>query len=101
VRGFEHGIMKAASLRVGNARLFPFTGEDPAVVSSLRQVGHTFAKLQEQRHIADYDTVTTWTRTEALDLVHAAEAAFTAWRTIRKERIARDFLASLLVKKRD
>lgn len=101
VRGFEHGVMKAASQRVGNVRLFPFSGEDPRVVKSLRLVAESFARLQEKRHIADYDTATPWSRVEALKLVQAAGAAFAEWRTIRNERIARDFLTTLLVKKRD
>lgn len=74
---------------------------DEAVIKDLRLVANTFAELQEQRHIADYDIANVWTRTDVLNQIDSAERAFAAWRKIRKERIAQDFLLSLLVKNRD
>jgi hypothetical protein len=47
--------MKSASNRIRDTRQFPFTGENQSVVSDLRYVAKTFAELQEQRHVADYD----------------------------------------------
>lgn len=93
--------MKTASNRILNTRDFPFTGENTAVVTSLRTVAKTFSQLQEKRHTADYDNTTFWTRTEALTEVKAAEQAFITWKSIRNERIAQDFLVSMLVKHRD
>ena len=93
--------MKAAANRIQDARRFPFTGEDPRIVASLRAVAKTFAELQEKRHIADYDNTTFWTRTEALAWVKSAEQAFATWKPIRNEQIAQAFLVSLVVKKRD
>ena len=101
VRAFDHKPMKAASNRVLNRREFPFTGEDPKVVDRLRTVAKTFRQLQEKRHTADYDNTTFWTRTEALTHVKAVEQAFITWKTIRSQRIAQDFLVSMLVKHRD
>jgi len=100
-RAFEHGTMKATSNRIHDVRQFPFTGEDPRVVAALRAVAKTFAQLQEQRHIADYDNGTFWTRTEALAWVKSAEQAFAVWKSIRSEEIAQAYLVSLVVKKRD
>ena len=100
-RAFEHNVMKAASNRLQDARQFPFTGVNPSVVVDLRLVAKTFSKLQEKRHTADYDNTAIWTRTEALFRVNSAEDAFAAWKRIRNEQIAQEYLVSLMVKKRD
>jgi hypothetical protein len=100
-RAFDHNVMKAASNRIQDTRQFPFTGEDPRLVATLKVVAKTFAQLQEKRHIADYDNTTFWTRTEVLTQVKSAEQAFATWRTIRNEHIAQAYLVSLVVKKRD
>ena len=101
VRAFDHRTMKAAANRVCNEREFPFAGENPHVVSNLRTVAKTFVRLQDKRHIADYDNSTSWTRTQALREVNAAEQAFRMWKSIRNEQIAQNFLVSILVKHRD
>jgi uncharacterized protein (UPF0332 family) len=100
-RAFDHNIMKAASNRIQDGRQFPFTGEDPKVVAALKAVAKTFAQLQQERHVADYDNTTFWSRTEALAQVKSAEQAFATWKPIREEPIAQAYLVSLAVKKRD
>jgi uncharacterized protein (UPF0332 family) len=100
-RAFDHRPMKAASNRILDSRSFPFSGEDPLVVANLRTVADKFARLQEKRHVADYDNTILWTRDDALFQVQSAERAFTLWRSIRTERIAQGYLVSLLVKHRD
>src|SRR5207302_5539888 len=60
-RLFEHRVMVKASDRIGDSKLFPFTGEDPAVVQKLSDVAKAFSQLQGKRHIADYDNATPWT----------------------------------------
>ncbi|MGC2661123.1 MAG: hypothetical protein WA324_24475 [Bryobacteraceae bacterium] len=100
-RAFDHRSMKSASERLQNGRPFPFTGEDPRVVSDLRYVANTFVQLQEQRHVADYDNAKFWTKTEALSQVTSVQQAFHDWRRIAKEPIAQAYLISLLVKKKD
>ena len=100
-RAFDHSVMKAASNRVKDPRLFPFTGEDPQVVGCLRWVAQIFVQLQQRRHIADYDNTEFWTRTEALGQVESAQKAFVMWKAIRREQIAQAYLVSLIVKKRD
>ena len=100
-RMFEHSVMKKVSNRLSNPSLFPFKGEDPAVVQKLRLVAQHFVHLQDKRHIADYDNTTSWTRTAALKEVLTAARAFSTWRSIRDEKIAQDYLVSLLIKPRD
>ena len=99
-RIFEHARMKAASDRVLNGRLFPFTGQDPAMVAHLKRIATTFIKLYEYRQIADYDTDTQWSRTEVRGLIDAAGEAFRSMKEIRGEEIANDYLLSLFLKER-
>jgi hypothetical protein len=75
-RMFEHSLMKKASGRISDSRLFPFTGEDPAVVQNLKTVARAFGHLQDKRHVADYDNSTYWTHTDALKEVDIAARAF-------------------------
>jgi len=100
-RMFEHSVMKKVSGRISDSRIFPFTGEAPIVVQGLKTVAQAFGQLQDKRHIADYDNTTFWTRTEALREVTTAAKAFSIWRSIRNEKIAQDYLVSLLIRPRD
>src|SRR3954462_13585876 len=49
-RMFEHTQMKRASKRFVDPKQHPFHGEDPRVVSVLRQVAQSFLEAQEARH---------------------------------------------------
>src|SRR5579862_7899094 len=89
-RAFDHGIMRTASNRLSNTRDFPFTGEDPQVVASLRFVALTFTQLQEDRHSADYDLTEDLDSTDALNQVKSAEKIFTTWPSIRSAQIAQE-----------
>ncbi len=98
-RAFDHSTMKAACNQLlDRGRRFG-TG-DPAAMRILRVVAEAFVQLQEQRHIADYDSSKRWTRSEALAQIKRAEEALAGWRTIREAEIAQRFLVSLLVKRR-
>ena len=99
-RMFEHRVMSKASDRVLDSKLFPFSGEDPAVVQKVRMVAETFGRLQSRRQTADYDNATHWTDIDVLGEVNAAADAFAAWHSIKNEKIAQDFLVSLLIKPR-
>jgi hypothetical protein len=92
--------MKTASNRILNTRDFPFIGEDPNVVASLRFVALTFAQLQEDRHFADYNLTTDLDATDALNQVKSAQKIFNAWPSISDEQIAQEYLVSLVVKHR-
>ena len=100
-RMFDHRVMKKASEQIFNSRVYPFTGENPAVVEKLKIVAGAFVQLQSKRHIADYDNSTFWSSTEALAEVVRAGEAFAAWDSIKDERIAQDYLVSLLIRPRD
>ena len=99
-RMFEHRVMVKASERLKDSNAFPFAGEDQEVVQKLRKVAKAFRRLQENRHIADYDNARHWTQLGALEEVNTAVEAFTAWHAIKNEKIAQDFLVSLLIKPR-
>jgi hypothetical protein len=98
-RAYDHGIMKTASNRILNTKDFPFTGEDPTVVSQLRFVAQTFSQLQEDRHFADYNLTKDLDQVEALTQVKSAEKLVNTWPSIRGEQITQAYLVSLLVKR--
>jgi hypothetical protein len=82
-----------------NTRDFPFSGEDAAVVSSLRFVAQTFSQLQDDRHAADYNLTKDLELEEALKQVKSAEDIFNTWQSIRGMQIAQAYLVSQLVKR--
>jgi uncharacterized protein (UPF0332 family) len=92
-RAFEHGRMKKASEGFIHAK---FQRQDAQVVANLKTVARTFVRLQDFRHIADYDDSRKWSRTETLSHVDEAAAAFKIWHVIQNEAIAQDYLLSLL-----
>ena len=100
-RMFDHALMRKASQRLLNSRLFPFDGVDPDLVRNLRTVAQAFVQLQDKRHIADYHNGVRWTHIESLGEVTTARKAFTIWASIRNENIAQEYLVSLLIKPRD
>jgi hypothetical protein len=99
-RAFDHGLMKTASNRLLNKSEFPFIGEDPLVVASLRFVAARFSQLQEDRHFADYNLTKDLDQVDALDRIKDAETIFTRWTEIRGNQIAQEYLVSLVVKNR-
>jgi uncharacterized protein (UPF0332 family) len=100
-RMFDHKSMKKASGQISDSRLFPFVGEDPEVINKLKTVAGAFVELQAKRHTADYDNSKTWNPDEARADVLTAAEAFTAWESIKSERIAVEYLVSLLIRTRD
>ena len=96
-RIFEHSRMKVAS---GRAVSYAFPDADPSVVAHLRNVAGAFSQLYEDRHTADYDNATQWSRTEVLTQINLVQQAFASWRAIRDQDIASDYLLSLFVKDR-
>lgn len=97
-RAYEHGLMKTASSRVLNQA---FPGQDRQQVSRLKFVARTFIHLQERRHDADYNTESSWTRTQVLDAARSVEMAMRVWEEIRKESFVQEYLVALLVKQRN
>lgn len=98
-RAYDHGTMKTASNRILSTKEFPFTGEDPTVVTNLRSVAQSFSQLQEDRHFADYNLTQDLNPVDALTQVKAAEEIVHLWQSLRGEQIAQAYLVSLLVKR--
>jgi uncharacterized protein (UPF0332 family) len=93
-RAFEHGKMKQASGKLATAK---FSGQSPNAVQDLKMVADAFVRLQQQRQTADYDNSEKWSRTQAVRQINLASAAFKSWHVVRTEKIAQDYLLSLLV----
>ena len=70
------------------------------MVEKLRTTARAFSLLQDMRHIADYDNAKVWTYTDALLEIQKAVTAFSAWDSIKTEKIAQDYLVSLIIKLR-
>jgi len=98
---FDHGLMKRVSKNTADPSRTPFHNEDPTVVDQLRTVARIFYELQDKRHLADYDVASPRTLTQSLKEVSAAQRAFLIWGQIRNEKIAQDYLVSLLIRPRD
>lgn len=101
-RTFDHGEMKATcDWYCGSPFPQSVTGIWPVLIpppksragapppspipNDLKLVAEAFRELQAKRHKADYAVDKRFTRTQAIDEVHRAEAAFAAW----KNRCAR------------
>ena len=74
----------------------PLPGPALDCMGHLHRVANTLSQAQQQRHTADYDSATQWTRTEALTLIAQVNAAFESWHAIRQEPAAQAYLISLL-----
>lgn len=104
-RSFNHGHMRKAceSQRTesrGKLKELDLDARSMRVFQCIEKVCAAFVALQDSRHTADYDTATGWSRTEANAAVKSAVAAFEAWKAVREEPEAQDFLLALLVKRR-
>jgi len=98
-RAFEHGNLKSASHAYANPqpnKLANLTGGAP-VPPDLEVVANAVIELQEARHEADYNVGQRFTRFEVNNLIAQATAAFQAWRQVRANPVARNYLAALLL----
>jgi hypothetical protein len=96
-RGFEHTAMKDASKKIAGK---DFRNSDLRMVAHLRTVAAAFVNIQQYRHAADYSYATKWAKTEVQDHLATVTEAFASWQIVRNEKIASDYLISLLVKER-
>ncbi len=98
-RRFDHAEMKRAAAI--------FSAPNPAsssirlllgtsVSSDLRSVCQAFTEMQEERHTADYDLTSSWTRYDAQKLLRLTEDAFASWSRIRRSHEANLFALGLL-----
>jgi uncharacterized protein (UPF0332 family) len=97
VGNWKRNDQRATLARAFEHRRKKFSGPDPRMVAHLKTVAGAFVQLQDFRHDADYDTSFELTPTAALAQIALASDAFVSWNAIRKEKIAQDYLLSLLV----
>jgi hypothetical protein len=105
-RAFEHGKMRSVchskrselSTFLRQSRNLP--AQTRSVVHGLHTVTDIFVVMQQHRHAADYDNAVQWTRTSVLNLIERVRDAFHAWKSIRHDDLAQDFLIFLLIRDR-
>ena len=68
--------------------------------SHLYSVADAFSRLQQKRHIADYDVSKTWSRSDVEEEILLVLDAFKSWDIVRNQQIAQDYLFSLLFRER-
>ncbi|MGA7235819.1 MAG: hypothetical protein WBY44_09075 [Bryobacteraceae bacterium] len=96
-RSFSHTVMREASQKIANKQ---FPASDAAVATSLKMIANAFIDLQQERHNADYSYVKKWSRTEVQSHIDSTAKAFAAGKRIRDERLAKDYLISMLFRER-
>lgn len=105
MRSFEHANMKTVCSSYAKATA---AGGIPARLSSLltfpiepalKNVAEIFVELQEQRHLADYDTSAKFDRLEVTALIQETTTAFNHWQIIKAKSNAKIFLMDLLLRK--
>ena len=92
-RAFEHRDMRRAC-EAFVARPAPVSG---SAGSRLLSVAEAFIELQTDRHLADYDAVNPFSRTQAFKLLGSAEQAFLDLDAVRGDPLAEEFLLDLLM----
>jgi len=75
-------------------------GQQMSVPPPLQRVAQAFINLQEERHVADYDSHEQWTLTDVQALVNTARSAFHDWLLVRADPLAGNYLLSMLLGKR-
>lgn len=98
-RAFEHGEMKRAAKSFASGSLPKYISAvaGSKVPKDLQFVAQTFVNLQEARHEADYNFKQSFKRTEVQDHIRVAKNAFAAWSRVRRQIMAKAFLAALLL----
>ncbi len=99
-RAYVHSDMRDACATFASGGALPQKMRDyvrPPFSPDLRDVALAFTKLQQLRHVADYDTGSRSTRRETLAHITIAENAFRIWKRIGKTGEARTLLLSLLL----
>ena len=97
-RALTHETMRQAAKSFEASKLPDYLAPllNPPIPSPLISIARSFARLQEERHKADYDVTYQFDRTGVQSLVREAGQLFTDWSTIRNSDNAHLFLASLM-----
>ncbi len=98
---FDHKVMKKASSKFPIHKIFPFTGEDPVVVQKLQFVAGAFVRYKFRSTLPVPANLNGLESYRGPSRDYGAARAFDAWESIKSERIAQDYLMSLLIKLRD
>jgi uncharacterized protein (UPF0332 family) len=95
-RQFDHKRMRDASAEFSRQYLRSSTPAE----RTLGTIAASFVRAQQSRHKADYDLTSTISLVDASWEVYSIENTFADWQQIRNERVAQDYLYSLLFKDR-
>jgi uncharacterized protein (UPF0332 family) len=97
-RWFDHSSMFAVCGIFSSGRLEGQLEKliGPKPLPELQQVARTFRQLQQERHTADYDMQSTWTRLRTRQAIQSSRDAIQAWISIRKTPQANLFALALL-----
>lgn len=98
-RAFQHGAMKSVSLQFKKQFWRDWHGIQQSIPPAIRTIASTFADLQDDRHMADYDNHEPWTLTEVEDILKATRSAFRDWDSIRTDPMAGNYLLAMLLSK--
>ena len=90
-RVFDHGRMRTVSNDIVNR------AKNTQIEPDLLVVAQSFLELQQNRHIADYNNSKIWSRLEVMNSLTLATDAFAAWRVVRTQEAAEDYLLQLLL----
>ncbi len=97
-RAFSHARMAEASRAIQGGTLPRSLATSGVRISAeVAIVADAFVLLQQERHEADYNTGTSFTRHRAEAAVRLAQAAFVAWRTARAGADADLYLLAMLL----
>jgi uncharacterized protein (UPF0332 family) len=101
-RAFSHSVMKSACTSFGGGTLKDAvtkglrdaTGKYP-IQKALQDIASTFAELQEERHLADYDRTERFKRSDVLTLIEEAKTAVAKFSELVQSDDKKFFLACL------
>jgi uncharacterized protein (UPF0332 family) len=99
-RAFKHNSMKEISGLVSKGSWVGWSTPPIAVPIELGELAEIFTKLQETRHMADYDNTKIWTSTEVEARLNDARTAFQNWQKIQNDPAAHEYLLALLIGKK-
>lgn len=98
-RAFSHSTMLKASKSFSGGNLPAGIADmlaSATVPSELREVAHSFVRLQEERHRADYNLASRFSRDEANNLIGRSRDAIELWNSVKDHDVARLYLVALL-----
>ena len=99
-RAFRHNSMKEISGLVSKGAWTGWSTPPLTVPTELKELAEVFTKLQEARHMADYDNTKIWTSTEVDARLNDARTAFQNWQKIQNDPAAHEYLLALLIGKK-